>query len=138
MVRPDPMPEPQCFTSRGDSDKFRIMSQLFRDARLKVRRASKHIADLEAAISMVPLASIDGIMVQRPDGEIIRGFAGASQSLPPYVIPFDKNIRIKEKGKLNFNIVLKEAGIYGSVHIMEVLPTFSRVVSNYIGLLERI
>ena len=89
-------------------------------------------------LGLVPLAGIDGIRVQRPDGETVRGFGGATQNLPPYVIPFDGNIRIKEKGRLTFHIVLKEAGIYGSVHIMEVLPTFSRVVSNYIGLLERI
>jgi hypothetical protein len=89
-------------------------------------------------LGLVPLASIDGIMVQRPDGEVVRGFAGATWNLPPYVIAFERNIRIKEKGKLTFNIVLKEAGIYSGVHIMEVLPKFSQVVSYYIELLERI
>src|ERR1700731_3577596 len=264
--------EPHCFTSRADSDKFHSMSEVFRDARLKVQRANKHIADLEAAIlalkenytatvvqnvdtghqdlihaipefagavdemaliagdaihnlktsldfawmstlrkhvptanldcakfpvypsrrelesalngvpintrsnpslfglvvsdiqpfegghngvvyalhkldisdqhllllGLVPLAGIDGIMVQKPDGEVVRGFAGATQNAPPYVIAFDGNIRIKDKGKLTFHIVLKEAGIYDSVHIMEVLPKFSQVVSYYIELLERL
>jgi hypothetical protein len=89
-------------------------------------------------LGLVPLAGIDGIMLQKPDGEVVRGFAGATENPPPYVIPFDWNIRIKDKGKLTFHIVLKEAGIYDSVHIMEVLPTFSRVVSNYIELLEHL
>jgi hypothetical protein len=89
-------------------------------------------------LGLVPLAGIDGIMVQRPDGEVVRGFAGAAWNLPPYVIAFERNIRIKEKGKLTFNIVLKEAGIYSGVHIMEVLPKFSQVVSYYIELLERL
>jgi hypothetical protein len=89
-------------------------------------------------LGLVPLAGIDGIMVQKPDGEVVRGFAGATQNAPPYVIAFDGNIRIKDKGKLTFHIVLKEAGIYDSVHIMEVLSTFSRVVSNYIELLEHL
>jgi hypothetical protein len=89
-------------------------------------------------LGLVPLAGIDGIMVQKPDGEVVRGFAGATRNLPPYVIPFDGNIRIEDKGKLTFHIVLKEAGIYDSVHIMEVLPKFSQVVSHYIELLERI
>jgi len=75
-------------------------------------------------LGLVPLASIDGIMLQKPDGEVVRGFAGATENPPPYVVPFDWNIRIKDKGKLTFHIVLKEAGIYDSVHIMEVLPTF--------------
>jgi hypothetical protein len=233
---PAPALQPQCFTSRSKSHKFDLMSKLFRDARLKVQRANKHIADLEAAISalkenytatvvqnsdtghqdlvhaipefaeaadnmaliagdaihnlktaldfawmsvlmkhvptanfdcakfpvypsrqelesalngvpvnarsnsalfelvvsdiqpykgghngviyalhkldiadkhllllgLVPLASIDGIMVQRPDGEVVRGFAGATWNLPPYVIAFERNIRIKEKGQTHF------------------------------------
>lgn len=89
-------------------------------------------------LGLVPLAGIDGIMVQKPDGEVVRGFAGAARNPPPYVISFDGNIRIKDKGKLTFHIVLKEAGIYDSVHIMEVLPKFSQVVSHYIELLERL
>jgi len=77
-------------------------------------------------------------MLQKPDGEVVRGFAGATRALPPYVIAFDGNIRVKDKGKLTFHIVLKEAGIYDSLHIMEVLPMFSQAVSHCIELLERI
>jgi hypothetical protein len=35
-------------------------------------------------------------------------------------------------------LALRDFLIPATVHIMEVLPTFSRVVSNYIELLERI
>src|ERR1700688_682686 len=65
-------------------------------------------------------------------------FGGATRNLPPYVIPLDGNLRIKDKGRLTFDIVLKEAGIYDNVHIMEVLPKFSQLVFYYIELLERL
>lgn len=88
-------------------------------------------------LGLLPLADIDGIIVQKPDGGIVRGFLGTTRNLPPYKIPFDGNIRIKDKGKLTFNIVLREAGIYDGIHIMEVLPKFSQAVSHYIELLEQ-
>jgi len=100
----------------------------------KLDISDKHLV----LLGLLPVAGINGIIVQKPDGEVVRGFAGATKNPPPYVIPFDWNIRIKDQGKLTFHIVLKEAGIYDSVHIMEVLPTFSRVVSNYIELLEHL
>jgi len=100
----------------------------------KLDIADKHLL----LLGLVPLVGIDGITVQKPDGEVIRVFGGATRNPPPYVIPFDGNIRIKDKGKHTFDIVLKEAGIYDNVHIMEVLPMFSQVVLYYIELLERL
>jgi hypothetical protein len=100
----------------------------------KLDIADKHLL----LLGLFPIGGIDGIIVQKPNGEIIRGFGGATRNLPPYVIPFDGNLRIKDKGRLTFDIVLKEAGIYDNVHMMEVLPKFSQLVFYYIELLERL
>jgi len=89
-------------------------------------------------LGLSPQAGIKGIIVQKPDGEIVHGFGGTTDSFPPYVIPFERNIRIQNEGKLTFNIVLKQAGIYDSIEIVEALTKFSQVVLYYVGLLENI
>jgi hypothetical protein len=89
-------------------------------------------------LGLLPQAGITGIVVLKPDGEIVRGFGGTTDNLPPYVIPFERNIRIQNEGKLTFNIVLQDADIYNSVEIIEALTKFSQVVLHYVELLENL
>jgi hypothetical protein len=100
----------------------------------KLDICDKHLVLLE----LNRLAGISNILVESQDGEIIRGFGGATDTLPPWVIPFHKDFRIKDKGKLAFDILLKEAGIFNCIDITEALHTFSNVVFHYVELLENI
>lgn len=79
--------------------------------------SDKHLLLLELG----PVADISGIIVQKPDGEIVRGFGGAVQSPGPYIIPFASNVRIIEKGKLTVHILLKEAGVFADLHVADLL-----------------
>ena len=74
--------------------------------------------------------------MQKPDGEIVHGFGGTTRNVPPYVIPFERNIRIQNKGNQLFNIVLQQVGIYNSVEVGQVLTKFSQVVLSYIETVE--
>lgn len=89
-------------------------------------------------LGVEPKAGIKGIIVQKPDGEIVHGFGGTARNFPPYVIPFERNIRIQNKGKLTFDIILQQAGIYNSVEVGEVLTKFSQVVQYYIETMENL
>jgi len=89
-------------------------------------------------LSITTRAGISGIVIEKADGEIVHGFGGTVESSGPYVIPFVREIRFKDKGKLSINIVLDEAGLYKSVHVVDMLTKFSRVVLYYIGLLENL
>ena len=82
-----------------------------------------------------PAARIKGIIMQKSDGEIVQGFGGTTRNFPPFVVPFERNIRIQNEG---FNIVLQQAGIYDSVERGEVLTKFSQVVLHYIETMENL
>ena len=88
------------------------------------------------ALGLQPLAGIEGIVVEDENGETIHGFGATTEAPPPYVIPFEKHIRIKDKGQLAFDVVLPESGLYQFVEITEVLSKFSKVVLHCVELLE--
>jgi hypothetical protein len=82
--------------------------------------SDKHLLLLE----LEPMADISEIIVQKPDGEIVRGFGGAIRSPGPYIIAFESNIRIKERGKLTVHILLKDAGAFADLHVVDLLSHF--------------
>ncbi len=84
--------------------------------------SDKHLLLLE----LEPMADISDIIVQKPDGEIVRGFGGAIRSPGPYIIAFESNIRIKEKGKLTVHILLKDADVFADLHVADLLSYFRK------------
>ena len=98
----------------------------------KIDIRDKHLLRL----SIEPLAGISDIVVEKGDGETVHGFGPTVQSVGPYVITFDRDIRVKQHGKLSINIVVEDAGIYNHVHVIDLLTKFSQVVLYYIKLLE--
>jgi len=94
--------------------------------------ADKHLL----VLGLRPLAGIEGIVVEDENGETIHGFGATTEAPPPYVIPFERNFRIKDKGKLAFDIVLPESSLYEFVEITEVLSKLSQVVLHCVELLE--
>lgn len=87
-------------------------------------------------LSIKPLAGISGIVLEKPDGEIVHGFGATVESCGPYVIPFHKDIRLKQEGTLSINVVLDEAGNFNGVHVVDLLRNFSRAVLYYVQLME--
>jgi hypothetical protein len=100
----------------------------------KLDICDKHLVLLELG----PNAGISNILVRNQDGEIIRGFTHATETSPPWVIPFHGDFRIEDKGKLAFDILLKEAGIFESIDVVEALHMFSNAALHYVELLENI
>lgn len=82
--------------------------------------SDKHLLLLELG----RLADVTGVILQKPDGEIVRAFSGAIESAGPYIISFDGSIRIREKGKLTVNVLVKEAGEFSNVHVADLLRYF--------------
>lgn len=76
--------------------------------------------------------------MQRSDGEIVHGFGATIQSVGPYVITFDRDIRVKEHGRLSINIVVEDAGRFQHMHVVDLLLKFSQYVAYASKLLEEI
>ena len=87
-------------------------------------------------MDIVPHAGISKIVVKQADGELVHGFGGTVSSFGPYVITFDRDIHVNDKGKLTVDIVLQQAGLFNSVHIQELLPKFSTYTLHAVELME--
>jgi hypothetical protein len=98
----------------------------------KLDITDKHLLPL----GLLPLAAVEHIVVQKDDGEVIHGYGVTTEAPPPYVIPFERNVYIKDKGQLAFDVVLPNSGVYELVEITAVLSKLSRVTVYCIELLE--
>jgi hypothetical protein len=89
-------------------------------------------------LGLFPSAGIKGIVVEDENGEIIQGFGAMTNEGPPYVIPFGRNMRIKDEGKLTFDIVLQDTGFYDFMETTEILSKFSEAVGYFVQFMENL
>lgn len=85
-----------------------------------------------------PVAELEGIVVQHEHGEVIHGFGASTDAHPPYVIPLPADAKIKNQGKLAFDVVLEDTGFFYLVEIVEVLSKFSQVIAHFVELMENV
>jgi hypothetical protein len=96
--------------------------------------SDKHLLLLE----LKPNVGIKGIVIQDKDGEILHGGGTPVQGSGPYVIPFDKDIKIENKGHLSVEVTIKEAGIFHGLSVLDLLSHFSQYVFYVVELLENL
>ena len=83
-----------------------------------------------------PHASITEITVEDEQGHVVTGSTRLMQTDPPYCFRFKKSWKIKDKGRMSFEIAFKEAGIFKGVQVLEMLRIFSILASNIVRRLE--
>lgn len=90
-------------------------------------------------LGLTPNAEITGISVRDTNGQIYRGNATSVEDHrgPLFVVPFERGIEVHQKGKLAFNITIKEAGIFEDVPVLELLSTLFHHVTYVVQLLEQ-
>ncbi len=96
--------------------------------------SDKHLLLLELS----PRGGVKGIVVKKADGDIIRGSSYLAFTPPPYIVIFDKDIEIQDKGELSFTITVQEAGIFKGLPIRHLLSGFSQYVFYVMELLENL
>lgn len=89
-------------------------------------------------LGLSPLAGINEITVEDENGREVTGGTMLITDPPPYRIAFKQTWKIKNQGKLSFEIAIKEAGDFQSVEVMEMLRLFSIVVMHCVHRLEEL
>jgi hypothetical protein len=96
--------------------------------------SDKHLLLLE----LVPYAGIKGIVIRDKDGQIFRGSGMTVQSSGPYIVPFERDTEIEDKGELSVAITVKDAGIFHGLEVLDMLSGFSQYVNYVVHLLEKL
>jgi hypothetical protein len=96
--------------------------------------ADKHMLPLELS----SLAEIRGIKMREKDGYTSFGAGMTTQSIGPFVIPFEPEVSIEEKGKLSLAVTFKEAGAFHHLPVVVLLPGFGQYVFQIVKQLAQV
>jgi hypothetical protein len=89
-------------------------------------------------IPLVHVAAIVGIVIEEPDGQISSGQSMAVEGPGPYLLDFEWDVKIKNKGKLSLSIAFEEGAGFLGVEVSGALPNFSEAVLHVVQLLENL
>jgi hypothetical protein len=93
----------------------------------------KHMFPLELS----SLAEIRGIKIRERNGYGSYGGGMATQTVGPFVIPFEAEVSIEDKGRLSLAITFKGAGAFHHLPVVVLLPGFSQYVFHIVKLLAQ-
>jgi hypothetical protein len=96
--------------------------------------SDKHLLLLE----LTPRVGIKGISIRDKGGQVWHGSGMPTEGPGPYVIAFDSDLHIEDKGQLTFKITIKEAGVFKGIPISDLLLILSKYVQYIVQSLERL
>jgi hypothetical protein len=87
-------------------------------------------------LGLLPRAGIIGIVTRDKEGQIWKGSGISTESFGPFVIPFERDMRIEDEGELAFRVIIKEAGSLKNAPIQGLLLEFYESVKHIVQIME--
>lgn len=89
-------------------------------------------------IPVLSSAHIDGIKVEEENGELWYGNANTAEfQKPPYYVPYEKGLHVKDKGKLRADVVVEDRESDYPLYLPESLVHYSDFVLRIVESFER-